>query len=198
LDYRILSDEQGVRRANAEFELKSARVAEAVARQDWDSLVWLYTRPFRMDALYKLIHVHKVPLDRLWPLVASIWTDSENIRRYSEEWREIWSYPTRHRKRVMTTEERARLRNLPQKIEVWRGVRNENGVKGFSWTLNRDIAAWYARRFSRQHEVPVLAKGRVKKRHVLAYFERRGEEELVILPEHVYALSVEQLKLKPN
>src|SRR5262249_14204081 len=142
------------KRTNSFYDLKCARVAEAIHRREWEQFVWLYTRPYRIDALYELLHNHKLDLDRLWPLVASVWRDSENIRQSSVEWREIWSYPTRRRKLVMSIPERDRLRKLPDKIRIWRGFSHDDAARGFSWTLDRDTACFFSSRFAHGDSAP--------------------------------------------
>jgi hypothetical protein len=65
-------------------------------------------------------------------------------------------------------------------------------VRGYSWTLNQELARWYAVRFAGDERLPLLAGGWIRKGDVLAHFVRREEAEIVVLPEHV-----QEIKLFP-
>jgi hypothetical protein len=65
---------------------------------------------------------------------------------------------------------------LQDELVVYRAESNvEEPDRGFSWTLDKEIAAMHAAR----HRLSVSV-GRVAKRDVLAYITRRGEAEIVV------------------
>lgn len=59
---------------------------------------------------------------------------------------------------------------------IERGVTPDDNPNGMSWTRKYDKAVWFANRFGNGYVI----KGTAKKEDVLAYFSRRGEEEIVI------------------
>jgi len=47
----------------------------------------------------------------------------------------------------MTDEERAQVDPLPARVTVYRGANSFNKPSGLSWTLDREVAYWFANRF---------------------------------------------------
>jgi hypothetical protein len=173
--------------SNRMYEHKLKALAEAIAAGDWSSFIFMHERPYRLDALMKVLYEHGVTDGTVvWPLVSDAWADSENVFQNFDAWRELWSLPVPHRALTMTDDELAALAALPNEIQVYRGVRHRKAVKGLSWTTDRDKAQWFAKRFS--GGTPRLVSGVVKKSDVLAHLLGRNESEIVVLPEHVQKL----------
>lgn len=170
-------------RANEQYAYKQQAIKDALAAQKWHSVVFLHERPYRAEALAQL-EWYKIPNKTWWGLVGSVWTDSENVWQNNEEWRQVWADDRPQRPQAMSKEERAFLRALPEKFTVWRGAAEGVNEDGMSWSLDRDRALWFAKRFEREGD-PLLICGIVKKSDVLAYFNGRNESEVVIFPENV-------------
>lgn len=83
------------------------------------------------------------------------------------------------KQRLMTPEEYAIWKSLPDEITVYRGVSGEGAVKKLSWTLSRKKAEWFANRWNQKGRV---YQAKIKKEDVLAYFGERGEAEIVLNP----------------
>lgn len=84
----------------------------------------------------------------------------------------------------MDHDERRVLANQPDTFTIYRGTEAPDGLgAGFSWTLSRERAVWFARRFDKGE--PTLITATVGRARVIAYLAGRGEEEIVVLPEHV-------------
>jgi len=62
-------------------------------------------------------------------------------------------------------------------------------VQSYSWTLSRERAI----RLADEEDRLLLAKGRLKKSNVLAYFTDRNADEIVVLPENVFDVEVTEL-----
>lgn len=71
---------------------------------------------------------------------------------------------------------------------VYRGVTSYNAqnVKALSWTLNREVAEWFAHRFGQNGTV---YEAQVKKENIYAVFLGRNEEEVIVDPERLMGLS---------
>ena len=67
--------------------------------------------------------------------------------------------------------------NLPDVITVYRGVKPKGEVLALSWTLSRKKAEWFANRFQPDGTV---YRAKIAKEHVLAYFNCRSEQEIVL------------------
>lgn len=85
-----------------------------------------------------------------------------------------------NKKYLMTEEDFEYYNNLPDEIEVWRGVSPGREEYGLSWTDDYDKAIWFKRRFERDGSEGYLLSAKIKKEDVLAYFNSRNESELVV------------------
>jgi len=184
---------------NALFRHKKEAIMKAISEGRWSSMLFLHERPYRVDVLSEIMFTRSITdPETIWPLVANAWIDSENIHQNIDEWREIWdsSIPLRS-ELVMDETERGALAILPDTITVFRGVGHHDAVEGMSWTTNKEKAKWFARRFSAMTgHTPLLAKGTVKKAHVIAHFLGRGESEIVVFHEDVIVTDVVTVRAK--
>ena len=71
--------------------------------------------------------------------------------------------------------------NLSNSLTVYRGVTTDHNPNGMSWTRDKSKAEWFANRFGKGY----VLEGVVEKENVLAFFNRRNEEELVIPAKYV-------------
>lgn len=85
---------------------------------------------------------------------------------------------------LMDADERARLDELDETVTVYRGVRSSRpgGVKALSWTLDQNIAQWFADRYGRQGTVYVA---KIDKKHIHALFQGRNESEVIVDPKYL-------------
>jgi hypothetical protein len=68
----------------------------------------------------------------------------------------------------------------PGPYKVYRGVAGmgrKRRVRGWSWTLSSDKARWFATRYGL--EKPMVYEAEVDEQHVLAYYDKRGEQEFL-------------------
>jgi hypothetical protein len=76
-------------------------------------------------------------------------------------------------------------------------VNAHNGFTGISWTLDRERAEWFARRFSNEHWPGVVITGQVKRERIIALINDRQEREVVVFPRYVYNRAVGRLAPRP-
>lgn len=181
---------EAVLRANELYESKTRQLAEAIERQDWISYVVLHERAYRVEALIELIDEFELSGPELWPVVGWVWVDTEGVRWNLDTLRTIWGLDPRDRYLVMNEQERQFLCSLPEQVLIWRGVNHQDAVLSLSWTLDREKAVWFARRFADDGDPILLAQGRISRSDVLAYFSDRKEAEIVVLPENVREITV--------
>lgn len=81
------------------------------------------------------------------------------------------------KKFLMSENENAVLDNLPDDIVIYRGVYGDGRVEALSWTLNEEKADWFANRWDGSGDV---YRANIAKEDVLAYFDSRGEAEVVV------------------
>ena len=67
-------------------------------------------------------------------------------------------------------------------FQIYRGIagRRDRRPRGYAWTLSRDVACWYASRFSLAN--PCVISAEVSNEDVLAYVNDRDEQEVVCRP----------------
>lgn len=84
---------------------------------------------------------------------------------------------------LMSDEEYNKFARLPRELTIFRGGWLDN-IEGWSWTLSRGKAKWYANRCPYDGQ-PLLRKGRIKRERVEAYFGDEDHDEIVVPPERV-------------
>lgn len=82
---------------------------------------------------------------------------------------------------LMEPEEVQALDDMEDTVTIYRGVTSYNGkdLRAMTWTLNREMAEWFAHRFGQEGEVYAA---QIEKVHILAYFSRRNEDEIIVDP----------------
>ena len=173
------------------YAFKQEALTKAAKTRNWPTYVFTHERPYRAQALYDLTYAQDLKPQEYWNLLSEVWKDSSNIWQNIDTWEELWGdgVDDPHRKFAMTVQDRKALKLLPDEFTVWRGVSHREGVTGLSWTINRDVAIWFAHRTGEPH----IATGRVSKSDVLAMFMGGKEFEIVVFPNEVRRLKVKAL-----
>lgn len=176
---------------NRMYEQKQAAVAQAEKEHNWSQLVWLYERPYRIGVFYGIRE--ELTDEQYWHLLSAIWTDTENMWQNAFTWKLCLESDRPGRsENFMDDEDREALAKLPDRLTIYRG--SSAGLPpGLSWTLDRDRAEWFARRFEREGHAPILYAGIVYKDDVIGYLTGRNEEEIVVIHEHIR--NIEQVTL---
>ena len=176
---------------NKQYEYKKTAIEKSKAENDWLKFIFLHERPYRFPAMLRVINEQKPISEDYWKMVSSVWIDSENIFQHIKEWEKIWNTQIPNRSSIMNDEERNTIDNLPDVVDVWRGVNIKKGVRGMSWTINKDKAVWFSKRFKSKKSF--LIHGQMKKHDILAYFTGRNEQEIVSLPKNIKIIITEKL-----
>ncbi len=115
-------------------------------------------------------------------LLADVWTKSENPNDdvnvpISEI---ITWFKEADKKYLMTKKEWDYIEKLPEEITVYRGVSIDRNPDGLSYTDSLKKAIWFKERFERWNKKGYIITGKIKKEDILAYFDSRGEQEIVV------------------
>ena len=161
---------------NRMYEQKKMLIQKAKKEKNWNQFVFLYERPYRLEAFVSIQNYLKPK--EYWELLADIWVDSENIWQNKATYKKLFSKHRDYKKYFMNSKERKYFDSLPEQIVAYRGYVKGQNRRGFSYTLDKKQAEWFAKRFDNDGSV---AKIVVPKSRVLAYTNRRGEKELIIL-----------------
>lgn len=176
-------------RVNLAYTMKREAVADAERKGQWHRWVFLRERPYRPMVLYDLMG--RLRGEEYWELVGEVWVDSENQWEYADEWYEMLTADPEGREFMSDEDVRCVFTLTPEKgglapeTAIYRGFAHDDALNGFSWTLDRARAKWFARRSAwRDGDTPRVATATVRREHVIAYITSRDEQELVLLPEH--------------
>lgn len=162
---------------NKRFELIKEAAQQAWDHRDFQTYVFRHERPYRLQAFEKC--AGELSPSEYWELLASIWTDSENIWENKGLWRKLWTAKLPDKESAMDQDELDRLASLPQELTIYRGSNRSTNQKGLSWTLSRDKAKWFANRFHSNGRRRTICIATVDKKNVHALFLGRNEEEIV-------------------
>lgn len=123
-----------------------------------------------------------------WVMLSDLYRRSESLYQDQHVLRGLMAANRPCRYMLMSDEERARLARLPARPTIFRGGWLSN-LLGWSWTLERGKAKWYANRCPYDGQ-PLIAKARVLHHHIAAYFGDEGHDEIVVPPEHIHIVAV--------
>lgn len=165
--------------ANKAYERKRAALERAEGESNWQLVIDLHERPYRLRALIEYVvgvdeeTGEPIPLAELGKeardLAAYVWTDSENINQHIEDWGCLFSGADRF---ILGDEEA--YNRLPDRLTVYRAGIDDGG---WSWTLNREVAEFFAHRFGGNE---AIYKGVTEKEYVFGYLTSRQEEEVLV------------------
>lgn len=121
-------------------------------------------------------------------LLSDAWVSSENpnqdvnvsLKQAAKMFRQA------DKKILMDKDEYEVYETLPEKFTVYRGVAVGRNPKGMSWTRNIETAEWFANRFNIGEDIGYVQAATAYKKDVLAYFNSRDEDELVISTESLH------------
>lgn len=180
---------------NAMLAQKTVAIEEASRKQDWHRVVFLHERPWRIDAFSR--HASQMTDEQYWSLLGQIYTDSENVAENFELWGAMLCAARPQREAMMAEQEHAVLKALPAEVEVFRGDIRRT-PSDYSWTLDRDVAHWFAERTARMENrrCALVLTGRLCKEDVLAYKDNRSEKEIIALPQHVRVTAQDPVALR--
>lgn len=175
--------------ANQQYMLKLEMVVKAFALGDPANVLVYLERPYRMTALLEfagkggvltdLLSGRRKPprsltIEELRDQLVWAWQDCEHPRQFG------YRALIRLFRRAGPLTDGPELPTEP--IEVYRGVDNRRDARGLSWTRDLERAKWFAQRFSSIHKGRHVYRTIAPPSAVLAVFERRNEQEVVLDP----------------
>lgn len=156
-----------------------AYMEEQINKGDLCKIYVLIRKPYRLTFL-KHCEPYLSPKD-LAEYFADAWIASENPNQdancpipYL-----VRMFKKCSKEHLMTEEDYEVYQSLPETFTIYRGVAVGRNPKGLSWTQNFEKAKWFSERFDREDKKGYIQKATAKKEDVLAYFNTRGEDEIV-------------------
>lgn len=172
----ILSSDAAMQKAVQRYR-KFIEKAESI-----DTILLLITKPYRLQFLETI--QKSVSPEEMGALLADIWVSSESPNADAVPLRILikW-FKAADKNSLMNAEELACYNSLPDEFQVYRGIGSKSNKKGISYTLSLEKAEWFANRF--QKRGGYVLTGTAKKKDVLAYFNGRQEQEILIEPKNI-------------
>ncbi len=178
---------------NYRYERRKKMLGEALMKQEWEKLFYadigLIEGPYKLQMLEH--YGPLIPPERYWPILGDVWVHVENAHQQPvKALHKLWRmYKTSNpRTLAMSPDEVEAYNALPDELTIFRGHsrKKTRRIGDLSWTLNRDVAFWFAKRFKQPEQEKCLLVGKVKKKHVWAHFTCRNEDEIVVARNRVY------------
>lgn len=150
---------------------------------DWISTSALLGRNTLANLFFK-IHLH-VDDKSYWMLLGDCYTGSYIGFYDSTILKLLFTSKRKHREFMMNENERKYFELLPEELTIYRGCSKteiESKKYRFSWTLNKDVANFYAFEYYRNKGVECdIIELVVKKECLLAYLNCRQDEEVIYI-----------------
>jgi len=90
-------------------------------------------------------------------------------------------YKTEKEKRK--TARKIQALKLQNPITIYRGVGDKSNPNGYSYTLSKDIAKFFAFRHSDSAKRVFIREAKIEKKDIIEYISDRDEQEILLLPE---------------
>lgn len=162
---------------NKQLTRKKQRLNEFEQNNEFESYLFLIEKPFRILFFSELVKQNKIKRlsKKYWKILSTLWTGSENIFQHKELWAELLKDKTNSHY-FMSKKDLEFYNSLENEFIVYRGYTHwENG---YSYTIDKDIAVWFAERFGQNG---LIKERLVKKEDVFAFTNSRKEKEIIII-----------------
>lgn len=117
---------------------------------------------------------HRLSDPCYWEILRTMWI-ANGKRETLIAFRQMFQSKRPFKRFLMTIEEEKVFSELPDPITAWR-AKTKVGDVGISWTLNREVAERFAKAYER-----VIIERQLPKSRITAYFNRRNEQEIIVL-----------------
>lgn len=139
--------------------------------------MYIINKGNRFDYL-NFLHKYEVITDQeCADMVYSIWTMQERFHECGMAKTKLIRFMKMADKKISLPDDIEQLSD-DDMVTIYRGVR-VNNYKGLSWTIDKQLAEWFAKRFGVNGEKGYVFTGQIKKKDIIAFFDSRNEEEVV-------------------
>ena len=168
---------------NYQYKMAKEQCAEAQKKGDWPALIQFHAGPYRLRAFKQ--YADRLSDAEYWETLAEVWACIENIWQYRDDISKLLTSKRPQRERMMDEKERKKLASLPDELTIYRGFIPGKNRNGWSWTLSKATAKWFAKRFASLFGKGEVATGTCAKSDVIALLLGRKEAEIIIDPKKV-------------
>lgn len=166
--------------ANMQYKAKRKVFDEDIEDGNYGVIATLVEKPYRLQYLFD--YIGRIPEDQWWKLLRDVWLHAENHWQHKRILPALFKGRTNTIPEMMDEEDRKEFDALPDTITVYRGVNRTDATLGWSWSLDRRKAEWFAARFLSPKRNGVIYQTTVSKKAILFYTNARKKREVVINP----------------
>lgn len=121
--------------------------------------------------------MHEIDENDYWTILRALWIENGKCNDLYEY---LFFYSGKKRKhKVMKSADRQALRKLPKKIKIYRGCKEKTDENKFNWSTDRA----FVEKYIGVMEGYYIAEKEIDKEKVFAYFNSRGESEIILKKE---------------
>jgi hypothetical protein len=169
---------------------------QEITKENWSMVLLRIKNKDRLD--FYEANFENIPDEVKFDFFVDCYTSSEHASFFLRQQgvREALSYYNYSANYVPLAEQLEKHTDPDGFVRIYRGTQSAwlySKPRGFSWTLSRKTAEWFARRFNLPN--PLLYTAQVHINNVLAYLKDREEEEIIALPRHVTVIRSERLEV---
>ena len=166
------------------FEKNRTMMKELIKKDKSAQSIFLMIRKPYQLTFFKYVKEYLSEKDFAKLLISS-WTLTEfNSNDKNVTKNEFISWFKKANKYYMMDESEIKVFNdLPENITIYRGVGDRKYKNGISWTLDKEKAIWFSKRFD-FHDKHVY-QGMVSKNDILAYIDQCNEQEIIVDPKTI-------------
>lgn len=150
-----------------------------------DRILFYIRKAYRINYIYNLYKMYKFSDEDCGRLLRNQWVvleNNETQNKATTKAMEKWLSAIKPL-RLENDEDKLTLDSLSETFTVYRGVQIGENPVGFSWSLKKETAEWFAKRFD--NEDAQLCEMVISKKDVVLYTDERGESEIVLLPSKI-------------
>lgn len=162
---------EGLEKVKAQYrelidKVKSAGQFFMIINKPYSGIFFKLTKDFMNEEDYTMM------LRTLWTLMEYPNAD-KNVSK--DEWISYWKKV--NLELIYDEEDKKVIDGLPDEFYVYRGLMPRAKKNALSWTIDKDKAIWFAKRFEPHGKV---YRAKAKKKDILVYLSDRMESEIVI------------------
>ena len=180
----IFNDKDGFKKVQKKIENDINKA------NNFSKLLYLINKPYRM--LFLLENYLLLNSSEFTKHLRNVWIDTEfpNADKNVSINKIIKMFQTANKIDLMDDEELDLYNKLPEEVTIYRGTHDSANSNALSWTLDYDIARWFATRFDNDGYV---LKANINKKDIFAFFNSRRENEIVINYKKIKDLTFEKV-----
>lgn len=151
------------------------------------AILRLVRKSYRLTYLKFLRQYKAISLKECGNLLAQTWDLIETINHDANVPKaQVLRWIARADKNLLMNEQDYSIFNsLPDDVTVYRGCKNSQQIKGLSWTIDMNVAIFFANRFSKGN----IYQATIPKNKIIAYINDRNEHEIILDYNYLYDIT---------